>query len=720
MKKEKNKNVKNKEKIKFKYNSVIKGKFHEKNPSEKLEMNLCYPIKINTKYFKKKLNNIESTPSKMEVSISPGQSNASKDKIFFNNFTISEKVKKYDNKSIKNSLNKMDNRNNSSSDNIDNINKDEQMEKNYKDNSLEEKNDFYKKKKEQLQNKIKQSTISNKNSNNYITPNNLNQIYENEQYNNDLFSNLFIDNSSDNKNILVSELDIELSNMDQNNCNKKNDKIEERNLNVIEDEEDTNQKSNEHINVYKKIELRFKSKLEKSLNKYFKKNGTNFYIGNSSNNNQISKEEENQNKSKSNKNIQNNVENKNNIKKLINSDGKTTHNINFAINLRKSYKNKKQINTNSKLKLVNSKLKENGTIKKFQKIISYKAAKFKINGNKNKKHIIINKNLINKKHSDKKVMSGINKGNSTKKRYKIKKYSPSKIIIDKKIKAIYSKIDNDENIVKESKNKINEKDINKNSAKNNSTGVRQSYKFSPYYMHSINSIKCKKNNNVIKNDSYNFKYNQLHHHKIKNNIFKDEISITSSYNNKKRKNLDDINININNLNKNNISCTNSKSVKNKNKLNKFFSFINMERSSRTQRSLYKNKIMTDKNIDFQNKRNDLLKKEFKSYNYKIRTKPHKGLNTEINNFKTIKFFVNKGINKKNELSKRKINKINNADDLIIKKNMKNKVKSEVWVYDNNEKSGFFYNKILFLCYSPYKNSNIMLHNSFKKKLESNI
>ena len=317
-------------------------------------------------------------------------------------------------------------------------------------------------------------------------------------------------------------------------------------------------------------------------------------------------------------------------------------------------------------------------------------------------------------------MSGINKGNSTKKRYKIKKYSPSKIIIDKKIKAIYSKIDNDENIVKENKNKINEKDINKNSAKNNSTGVRQSYKFSPYYMHSINSIKCKKNNNVIKNDSYNFKYNQLHHHKIKNNIFKDEISITSNYNNKKRKNLDDINININNLNKNNISCTNSKSVKNKNKLNKFFSFINMERSSRTQRSLYKNKIMTDKNIDFQNKRNDLLKKEFKSYNYKIRTKPHKGLNTEINNFKTIKFFVNKGINKKNELSKRKINKINNTDDLIIKKNMKNKVKSEVWVYDNNEKSGFFYNKILFLCYSPYKNSKIMLHNSFKKKLESNI
>ena len=722
MKKEKDKNVKNKEKIKFKNNFVIKGKFHGKNPSEKLEMNLCYPIKIKIKYFNKQLNNIKSTTPKKEISISRKQSNTSKDKIFFNNFTISEKVKKYDNKSIENSLNKMDNRNNSSSDNINNINKDEQIEKNYKDNSLEDNIDFYKKKKEHLQNKIKQSTIPNKNSNNYIIPNNLNQIYANEQYNNDLFSNLFIDNSSDNKNILVSELDIELSNTDQNNCNKKNDKIDERNLNVIEDEEDTNQKSNEHINVYKKIELRFKSKLEKSLNKYFKKNGTNFYIGNSSNNNnQITKEEENQNKSKSNKNVQNNVENKNNIKKLINSDGKMPHNINFTINLRESYKNKKQINTNSKLKLVKSKFKENETIKKFKKIISYKTTKFKINGKKNKKSIITNNNLIDKKNFDKKIMSGINKDNSTKSSYKKKKNSPSNTIIDKKIKAIYSTIINDANIIKENKNKIIEKDINKNSAKNNSTCVRQSYKFSPYYMHSINSLKSKKNNNdIIKYDSYNFKYNQLHHHKIKNNIFKGEISIKSSYNNTKRKNLDDINIYINNINKNNVSSINSKSVKNKNKLNKFFSFINMGGSSRTQRSIYKNKIITNKSIDIQNKKNDLHKKEFISYNYKIKTKPHKGLNTEINNFKTIKYFVNKGINKKIELSNLKINKINNNNDLIIKKSMKNKVKSEVWVYENNEKNGFCYNKILFLCYSPYKNSNIMQHNSFKKKLESNI
>ena len=73
----------------------------------------------------------------------------------------------------------------------------------------------------------------------------MNQIYTSAQYNNDLFSNLFIDSSSDNKNILVSELDIELSNMDQSTCNKKNDKIDNQNMNIIEDEEDTNQKSNE-------------------------------------------------------------------------------------------------------------------------------------------------------------------------------------------------------------------------------------------------------------------------------------------------------------------------------------------------------------------------------------------------------------------------------------------------------------------------------------------
>ena len=105
--------------------------------------------------------------------------------------------------------------------------------------------------------------------------------------------------------------------MDQSNCNKKNDKSDNQNMNIMEDEEDTNQKSNEHIDIYKKIELRFKSKLEKSLNKYFKKNGTNFYIGDN-NNNQINKDNDINNKYQSNKNVQNVLENKKDIKKFIN------------------------------------------------------------------------------------------------------------------------------------------------------------------------------------------------------------------------------------------------------------------------------------------------------------------------------------------------------------------------------------------------------------------
>lgn len=723
MKKEKNKNVKDKEKNK--YNSVIKEKFQGKNPTEKLEMNLSYPIKINTKYHKKKLNNIESTISEKKISTSPKQPNVFRDKLFLNNFTISKKTN-----NIKNYKNSFNNKNNSSSENLNNIKKEEKngnkSNKDNKDNSIEDNNDFYTKKKKQLQNKIKQSSIPNKTSKNYITSNNLNQIYTSAQYNNDLFSNLFIDSSSDNKNILVSELDIELSNMDQSTCNKKNDKIDNQNMNIIEDEEDTNQKSNEHINVYKKIELRFKSKLEKSLNKYFKKNGTNFYIGNS-NSNQFPKEIENQNKSKSIKNGQNDgIENKKNIKKLINSDGKMSHNVNFTIDLRENNKNKRINNMNdSKLKLIKKKLKENETIKKFQKIISYKTTKLKINNNSKKKHIITNSNLVNKKYnSKKKVNNKINKDNSTKNRIIIKKEnSPLKtktIACEKKINAIYSKIMNDTNLINENKHKTTEKETNKNRLKNNSTGIRLSYKNSPYYLHSINSIKSKNvnNNNIKKYDPNNFKYNQLYHHKLKNNIFKGEVSITSSYNNTKRKNVEDIN--INNLNKHNISYLNSKSVKNNNKLSKFFSFANEDKSAGTQRSKYN----INKNIDFQNKRNDFNKKIFKSYNCKMRTKPlnyYKALNTEIKNFKTIKYFnVNKVINKKIELSNRKVYKNNNKDELIKKRNMKNKVKSDLCNEDNSESSAFFYNKVLFLCYSPYKSSKIIQHNSFKKKLENNL
>ncbi len=57
-----------------------------------------------------------------------------------------------------------------------------------------------------------------------------------------------------------------------------------------------------------------------------------------------------------------------------------------------------------------------------------------------------------------------------------------------------------------SKEKVQEISLNNNennTKKSNSTEVCKS----PYYLHSINSIKTKKNNNNIGNVNYNFKYN---------------------------------------------------------------------------------------------------------------------------------------------------------------------------------------------------------------------
>ena len=732
MKKEKNKNnpfciSNNKEK----YRSTFKEKTHIKNPTTKLEMNLSHPIKINMNHSKDKLNLLESNSFKNKITISPKQFLLSKDKIIFSDHKNQKNINK--NKKTENYLKHSINlAKNTSSDNINHSqnkmivndknksNIDNNEHENENETSMDN-NDFY----QVPQNNIKYTIVSpnkknnnNNNINNYNTPNNFNQVYPNDPFNNDLFSNLFIDSSTDNKNILISELDIELSNIEQSNINKNNNNTENQNMNFIDDEEDTNQKSNEHINVYKKIELRFKSELEKNLKKYFQKNGANFHIGDSNINNNINhikKETEISNKNKSNNNIKKEVKEKKDIKKVINSDGKMLHNINFTIDLRENCNKFNNIN-NSKLRLIKNN-KENDNNKKYKKIIAFSDNKFKTNINN------INNNIINRKSSKKKVKKEVS---NKKKNIKQNMNSSSKTKTlegEKKIKSIYSKVMTDEkyksNKYKNSKEKGQEKYLNKNdnnTKKNNSTGVRQTYKNSPYYLHSINSIKPKKNNNTG-NGNYNFKYNynQLYHHKLKNkknNIFIGEISISSS-NNTQRKNFDEIN-------KNNITYlnTNSKSVKNKNKLNRFFSFGLYEDrdkdpfNNKTQRS--QTKIIN--NIDIKNNMN---KKTFKSYNYKKRGKPinnYKGLNTEINNFnKIINFNIKSGQNKNDILNKKKTERADNKDDnddLIKKRNLNNKVKSDL--EDDDENSVFIYNKDkgIFLGYSPHK--NILQNNSFKK------
>ena len=733
MKKEKNKNnpfcTSNN---KYKYRSTFKEKTHIKNPTTKLEMNLSHPIKINMTHSKEKLNLLESNSFKSKITISPKQFLLSKDKIIISDHKNQKNINK--NKKTENYLKHSINlAKNTSSDNINyshnkiiasdknesNINNNEHRNEN--ETSMDN-DDFYK----VPQNKIKFTIVSpnkknnNNNIKNYNTPNNFNQVYPNDPFNNDLFSNLFIDSSTDNKNILISELDIELSNIEQSNINNNNNNTENQNMNFIDDEEDTNQKSNEHINVYKKIELRFKSELEKNLKKYFQKNGANFYIGDSKINNNINhikKETEIPNKNKSKNNIKKEGKQKKDIKKVINSDGKMLHNINFTIDLRENCNKFNNIN-NSKLRLIKNNI-ENDNNKKYKKIIEFSGNKFKTNIINN-----INNNIMNRKSLQKKVKKEVsNKKKSTKQN--MNSSSKTKTIEgEKKIKSIYSKVMTDGKNktikYKNSKEKGQEKYLNKNdnnTKKNNSTGIRQTYKNSPYYLHSINSIKTKKNNNNLGNGNYNFKYNynQLYHHKLKNkknNIFIGEISITSS-NNTQRKNLDE-------TNKNNITYlnTNSKSVKNKNKLNRFFSFGLYEDkdkepfNNKTQRS--QTKIIN--NIDINH---NLKKKTFKSYNYKKRGKPlnnYKGLNTEINNFnKIINFSIKSGHNKNDILNKKKKEITDNKDhkdDLIKKKNLNNKAKSDLEDYDEN--SVFIYNKDkgIFLGYNPYE--NILQNNSFKK------
>ena len=733
MKKEKNKNnpfcTSNN---KYKYRSTFKEKTHIKNPTTKLEMNLSHPIKINMTHSKEKLNLLESNSFKSKITISPKQFLLSKDKIIISDHKNQKNINK--NKKTENYLKHSINlAKNTSSDNINyshnkiiasdknesNINNNEHRNEN--ETSMDN-DDFYK----VPQNKIKFTIVSpnkknnNNNMKNYNTPNNFNQVYPNDPFNNDLFSNLFIDSSTDNKNILISELDIELSNIEESNNKKNNNNTENQNMNFIDDEEDTNQKSNEHIDVYKKIELRFKSELEKNLKKYFQKNGANFQIGDNhinNNINHIKKETEIPNKNKSKNNIKKEGKQKKDIKKVINSDGKMLHNINFTIDLRENCNKFNNIN-NSKLRLIKNNI-ENDNNKKYKKIIEFSGNKFKTNIINN-----INNNIMNRKSLQKKVKKEVsNKKKSTKQN--MNSSSKTKTIEgEKKIKSIYSKVMTDEKNktikYKNSKEKGQEKYLNKNdnnTKKNNSTGIRQTYKNSPYYLHSINSIKTKKNNNNLGNGNYNFKYNynQLYHHKLKNkknNIFIGEISITSS-NNTQRKNLDE-------TNKNNITYlnTNSKSVKNKNKLNRFFSFGLYEDkdkepfNNKTQRS--QTKIIN--NIDINH---NLKKKTFKSYNYKKRGKPlnnYKGLNTEINNFnKIINFSIKSGHNKNDILNKKKKEITDNKDhkdDLIKKKNLNNKAKSDLEDYDEN--SVFIYNKDkgIFLGYNPYE--NILQNNSFKK------
>jgi hypothetical protein len=303
----------------------------------------------------------------------------------------------------------------------------------------------------------------------------------------------------------------------------------------------------------------------------------------------------------------------------------------------------------------------------------------------------------------------------------------------KKSKAIYTNIVNKANTISKNKYKIlkekeneKEKEILDKNIKNNSTGIRLSYKKCPYYLHSKNSIKINnkeisKNNNKYNKNIFKNKHNHLYHHNIRNNtnILKGKINLSSSY---KITLKNDIENNLtNNHYHNNASYLNSKSVKEKNELYKIFSFpLNDDKDNYNGTQRLKDKM--NNNINIYRTIKDIKKNAFKSYNYKMRGKPlnnYRGLKTEINSFKKIKFFsINNGIHRKAILTNRKDNKDSN-DDLILKRNKKNNIKSGL-CEDYSENCIFINKKSLFLSYSPYKSSQILGHNSFKNKMADKI
>lgn len=71
-------------------------------------------------------------------------------------------------------------------------------------------------------------------------------------------------------------------------------------------------------------------------------------------------------------------------------------------------------------------------------------------------------------------------------------------------------------------------------------------------------------------------------------------------------------------------------------------------------------------------------------------------------------------------SKRKTYSKAYNEELIKKRNMKNKIKSDIYDEYNNEHSDIISDKIIFSCYTPFKKNQILQNNSFKQKLTKHL
>ena len=270
--------------------------------------------------------------------------------------------------------------------------------------------------------KINFYEVQKKNMINYMTPikvnnmknekNNNNQMKKNIKSENNIsnfdendeLSDLFSNTSTDNKNVMVSELDIELSNSNSNYFTEH--KIAKNNINM-----NAECKSN-NINMFKKREIEFKKEIEQNLKKFLKKNQEKNEMKNNNDNNvTISTNDKNDiNKNLNKKEKRNHINMKENIK--MKRLKKQSHNINYCCLT--------EINNNKKTKYNNTKTNQN-------KISSFIAVKNKLNfdyPNHNNTNYNSNNN-----NSFKNQKGFISKNNASKKYNEIIKINmPKKVI----------------------------------------------------------------------------------------------------------------------------------------------------------------------------------------------------------------------------------------------------------------------------------------------------
>jgi len=594
--------------------------------------------------------------------------------------------------------------------------------KQIKDNdslNFDDKMNFYEVQKKDIINYLTPIKVNNikyiENKSNNKSENNIN----NNKNLHDELSNLFLNISDDNKNIMVSELDIELSNSKSNNYTDY--KSNQNNLC-----ESNNDKYTNNINIIKKRELEFKKEIEQNLKKFLKYN-----------------QENNNEKNNFNNVKENKIKDKLRMKMKLKKIKKQSHEINYCLtdisnknskykniqnsfvigknklnfyhpyhnnsNFNSSFKNQiKEFNTKNNIHEKNNDVikinfPNKRTIKINNRIISKMNKKSNLNHNKKQKlfnytSIKENKNLIFNKKNDlsdffifrknkenQKILNTIgnhfNKNkinkdflNKSEKRNKIEKTNKlnynSLIKFNKNAKEkIDSNIHNtnnnnikDKNIIIQNFNWIDYNDINININNN----FIKPYKLSKYQNDYKKSLSLKKN---ILNNYNNYKNSSISH----NTIFKKENLFKKLF---KNKNLGDSYIKKNH--KNNTSLNNS-----------YFKRINKEKKlTYKENHDNKNRILND----YLNK-TDLIKNKLKYIKVNNNFQLKRNYNTINNNIFMSLTSKKRDIN--NKITKQKtFNQIENAN--LSNNNLKNekfirqkKEKRNTQICSNNIKKNLF-------------------------------